>query len=534
MVSGQPVLISRDREIQQLKAAVRACEGGRGDLILVAGEAGIGKTALVEAALAGSDLLVLRGIAEPASGRPAAIVMEDLQEADASTLEKVAELSTIVTDGPLLILGIYRDDQLPRAHPLRRLRIRLRRAGRLHEVALRPLSAGETAQLAARVSGKPVTHELAALVYARTQGVPFFVEELAANLDAEDGEPPVPEGIRDAVRVRAEALAPAALRCLQAAAVAGERIALELLADLGVADGIAELVDQGFLVERGDGTAAFRRVLVREAVYADIAWTTRRSLHRAFAELIERHVGGDPAALAEHWLGAGDHERARVNLLRAAQRSAAARLYRDAAAALERAVQLWPEGLDVEGRLAAIEQLGGCAELAGNLGLAARAFEELSQRYRATGRTNVDVERRLASVCELRGAWELALLARERAAGALAMEHRPEEAAGERLAIAAHLQSSGRLSAALEVLAAAAHEVEEADDTALRARLLTLQGQVRAKLGEGEAGVQLARDGLALALDKNLVAPASDAYYRLASALEHAHPTPADPRAVGW
>lgn len=89
-------------------------------------------------------------------------------------------------------------------------------------------------------------------------------------------------------------------------------------------------------------------------------------------------------------------------------------------------------------------------------------------------------------------------------------ERRPGEAAGDRLAIAAHLQSS--LSTALDVLEAAASDVERANDVALKARLLTLQGQVRANLGEGEAGVQLAREGLALALGMNLVAPASDAY----------------------
>lgn len=99
---------------------------------------------------------------------------------------------------------------------------------------------------------------------------------------------------------------------------------------------------------------------------------------------------------------------------------------------------------------------------------------------------------------------------RERAAGALVAERRPGEAAGDRLAIAAHLQSS--LSTALDVLEAAASDVERANDVALKARLLTLQGQVRANLGEGEAGVQLAREGLALALGMNLVAPASDAY----------------------
>lgn len=254
-----------------------------------------------------------------------------------------------------------------------------------------------------------MTEELAALLYARTQGVPFFIEELAAIPAAGDIRTSVPEAIRDAVRDRVDALAPAAFRCLQVAAVAGEKFALGLFTELGVADGLAELADHGFLVELADARAGFRRLLVRDAVYADVDWIERRSLHRAIAELLELRTDANLAALAEHWLAAGEPEKARLNLVRAGKRSAAARLYREAAAALEKAVGLWPEAVDPEGRLAAIEELAGCAELASDLVLAVRAFAELGQRHRAQGRTNVDLERRLASVCELQGAWEQAL-----------------------------------------------------------------------------------------------------------------------------
>ena len=63
--------------------------------------------------------------------------------------------------------------------------------------------------------------------------------------------------------------------------------------------------------------------------------------------------------------------------------------------------------------------------------------------------------------------------------------------------------------------------MERTGSIELRARALSLEGQIRAKLGDTQRGVELARQGLALALAENLSEPAAEAYYRLASALEH-------------
>ena len=96
------------------------------------------------------------------------------------------------------------------------------------------------------------------------------------------------------------------------------------------------------------------------------------------------------------------------------------------------------------------------------------------------------------------------------------------EAATERLAAASHPQAAANLTSALELVAGARSAVERIGSIELRARALSLEGQIRAKLGDAERGVELAREGLALALARNLSEPAAEAYYRLASALEHA------------
>jgi DNA-binding NarL/FixJ family response regulator len=96
------------------------------------------------------------------------------------------------------------------------------------------------------------------------------------------------------------------------------------------------------------------------------------------------------------------------------------------------------------------------------------------------------------------------------------------EAATERLAAASHLQAAANLTTALQLVADARPGVERTGSIELRARALSLEGQIRVKLGDTERGVALAREGLALALAENLSEPAAEAYLRLASALEHA------------
>jgi DNA-binding NarL/FixJ family response regulator len=198
--------------------------------------------------------------------------------------------------------------------------------------------------------------------------------------------------------------------------------------------------------------------------------------------------------------------------------------YRDAARAVSRAIELWPEGEDEDDRLAALELLGRCAQLHGDLAGAARAWEEVVEACRARGQLGrlAELQRRLAGIYELQGAWDRALAARAAAAEAFAERGMDVEAATERLAAASHLQSAANLTTALELVADVGAAVERTGSVELRARALSLEGQIRVKLGDSERGVELARQGLALALAENLSEPAAEAYYRLASALEHA------------
>ena len=253
----------------------------------------------------------------------------------------------------------------------------------LRELVVNPLDAAATRELAAVTLGAELAPALADTLYDRTQGVPFFVQELALGLQAgdrlregptgleleHDADVPVPETIRDAVLLRTMGLTDAGRAAAEAAAVVGSEFRLDL------APAIDELLQAGLIVESRPGHGAFRHALVRGAIYEDIPWRRRRDLHAAFADALE-FGGGANAAIAAHRLAAGDRERALEAYLAAAHELARVHAHRDAAAAALQALDLWRDGERPAERLAALDTYARSAELAGDLAEATRALRE--------------------------------------------------------------------------------------------------------------------------------------------------------------
>jgi len=598
-----PNLIGRQHEQTELNRVLGSVMSGQGSLVLLAGEAGVGKTRLANDCLRRTDILVVKSAASetatPSYGpvitilrallrleglgsfsgcdsllqylatllpelgppsdagdqatlfeaircivenvahrQPIAIFLDDLQWADHATLELLPVLADTLRQESVLILGAYRSDEIPRGHPVRRVRNELRRARLLQEIVIEPLNPAETAQLGEQVLGQPLSVSLSATLYHLTQGMPLFAEELAATLsenerlynspaglDLTPGEDiPIPDTLRDAVLLRLDGLSEAAMALLEFAAVAGLQFDLELVINLAGNDhGLEELVKRSLIIETKSGQAAFRHALTREAIYEDMLWTRRRTLHRQLAEQLE--AGHAPAELvAEHWLAGREPAKARQSLLASARKSCDMHAYRDAAEAGQRVLELWPEGEEEELRLEVLDQLGNCAQLCGMLAEAARAWREVAEGRHQTEDKQpfAKIQRRLATVYELQGAWGKALPARQAAAEAFAACNLPGEAATERLATAGHLLGTGSLNPALELIDVALEEAKQSGQQSLIARALGLKGYTLAKLGQFEAGRKTVQTGLELALAHNLTGPAAEIYWRLAAALEMA------------
>ena len=590
--------VGRERERAALEAAAARARAGEGSIVLLAGEAGVGKSMLARTALAGCDLELYEGfgvqdgasaygpiaealrairhardgevplreqlavilpelgppaqvveratvfeairsmVAAAASQRPLALLLDDLQWADGATLNLLPALARTLESEPVLLVGAYRSDDVPRGHPIRRLRSELRRDRRLREIAVEPFDAAATGLLLERVLGAPAAPSLRDAIFDRTDGVPFFVTELGLALAASErlssgpagcelhaGEDlPLPDSVRDAVLLRASGLSDEARAAIAVAAVAGQSFDVEsVMAIAGLDEWPDELLRLGFLVEGPAGDMAFRHALVRDAFYGDIPFLRRRTLHGLVAERLQ--AAGVPAPIvAEHWSQAREPDRARRCFLAAADAAYAVHAYVDGARAARRALELWADGQDESGRLDALERLARCAELGGEPGEAVREWRDVVDGRRREGdplRIG-EAARRLAGALEVQGRWEEALSTREEAAAAFASAGAAGEAASERLAAATHLRSAASFRPALQLLELARADARAAGRADLEARIMGLEGNVRARMGEGEEGLELVRAALTMALDRNLTAAAAEIYQRLADSLEHA------------
>src|SRR5215831_287926 len=326
-----------------------------------------------------------------------AVFLDDLQWADDATLDLLPALAGAISGGPVALIGCYRSDELPRGHRLRAARAELRRARQLAEIDLTPLPGPCVATILAALLGAEPEPELVSAVAGRADGIPFAVEELAAalrlggHLDyregtvglAGTGDAVIPEGIREAVMLRAAQLSPDAAPVLDAAAVAGNEFDVELvLAVAGAPEWPEQLASCGLVSAVSDGRAAFRHALTRDAAYAAVPWSRRRALHQAIAaRLAAGHA--PPALIAEHLLAARDLAGARAALVEAAAADYAVHAYRDAARALRTALDLWPSGGEDAERLAVVDQLARCAEMCSEHAEAVTLLRELADGYRS-------------------------------------------------------------------------------------------------------------------------------------------------------
>src|SRR6266511_1644696 len=388
-----PVLVGRVAEAAQLWAAFERAVAGSPATVVVAGEAGVGKTRLVSELLArarahGALTLVggcldvgegvvayapmveaLRPLGELlgpeelervlAGARPelARLVVEDLHWADRSTRNLLGFLVRNLRGGVALVLT-YRSDELHRRHPLRGFLAELERSGRVERLELGRLGRRELGELLAGILGEPPAPALVDEILARSEGNPFFAEELlAARVGGVGGSAELPEAIRDLLLARVEALPEATQRMLQVAAVAGRRVDHDLLAEVAAQppERLVELLREAvthhlLVVDGGSGAYAFRHALVQEAIYDDLLPVQRPPLHAASAHALAARIEGEGGAgaaelgrLAYHWYAAHDLGRALLASVQAGQAAEAAFALAEAAGHYERALELWEQ-----------------------------------------------------------------------------------------------------------------------------------------------------------------------------------------------
>jgi len=287
---------------------------------------------------------------------PVTVVVEDLHWADEATLDLLLFVAGQVRSMPVLLVGTRRSDEPDRSSRLPGLLAELMRAGRAARLRLSPLDRTQTAELVGGLLGGSPPPEVLLPVLARAEGNPFFAEELvlAAGGDA------LPETVQELVLARVGELSPSAQRVLRFAAVAGRRVSHSLLAwaagvpaeELNTA--VRESVAHHLLVTDADGYA-FRHALTQECLYHQLLTGERQALHELVAASLTAHpeaavaAGASAAAeLAFHWHAAGRAPEAFHTSLVAARAAEQAHAPAEAYLHYRQALDLWDRVPDVE------------------------------------------------------------------------------------------------------------------------------------------------------------------------------------------
>jgi ATP/maltotriose-dependent transcriptional regulator MalT len=286
---------------------------------------------------------------------PLVVIMEDIHWADESTRHVLRFLARALTDAPVMIVATYRSDELTRRHPLRPLLAEVGRLPGTVRVVLPNLERAEVAELLTQLMERPPSNVIVDLVYRRSEGIPYFVEELTRS--AVRGCVDMPDTLRDALNVRVLSLSDRTQQTLQLAAVAGTRVDHELLAAAADAsDGelesqLREAIDAAVLTVDDTGYC-FRHALLREVVHDDLLPGQHARLHARFARILEEHPelmsseAAAPLEIAHHWNAAHEVNKAFRWALTAANSGSAA--FHEALKLYERALELWDQVDDPE------------------------------------------------------------------------------------------------------------------------------------------------------------------------------------------
>ncbi len=362
-------IVERDTELSALAAAVGSAARGEGSVVLISGEAGIGKSSLVEAVRAqlpaegrmlvgycddlatprtlgpfrdligsvgtelsqavtdGSDrdrlLAALRGELDWA-GHPVVLVIEDVHWADDATLDALRYLARRMASLPAVLILTYRDDELHREHPLHGLLGTVSRLDQVRRLPLARLSPGAVQRLTA---GSAVD---ATGLYTLTSGNPFFVHELLVSADGDQ----VPPSIADAVLARVRPLDPPTQDVLEQLAVVPAALDRGLLNELAgpAATTALAVAEQRGLLTVSARRVAFRHELTRRAIEGAVPAARLIALNQRVLDVLTQRPDADVSQIVHYAAQAGDEGAIMTYGPAAARDAAAAGAHREAAA----------------------------------------------------------------------------------------------------------------------------------------------------------------------------------------------------------
>lgn len=407
-----PVLVGRSEALDLAVRRWDATVTGPGHMLLVTGEAGIGKTRLLaelparlsgastvvdaatfprDAQAAGAVMLALAvglrraGLAKTGAllrarllesdgtgdtarrrrllvgdlaelvvasvtDQPTLVRIEDLHWADELSLDVLDRVAVGLRTGHSMVVATLRSDELAPSTPLGRWRARLLSQRLAEEVRLPRLDLANTAAIVEAVTGSTPSTVFLSALHRRSDGIPLHIEELLAGGSLDD----VPDTVAESVVARAETLDPVTRGVLDAGAVIGRSFDLDLLG--AVAGQSADVIDSalGRLIEHHlvvpiDDLFVFRHALICDAVYGVIPPHRKRQLHSGVA-VAAASSGLSDSYVSDHYERARDNANAYAHALAGARYATRVSAHREAAELLRRAQRTAPADLGASAR----------------------------------------------------------------------------------------------------------------------------------------------------------------------------------------
>jgi len=325
---------------------------------------------------------------------PLLVILDDLQWTDQSSLLLMHYLARGAYKETLLILGAYRDTYVDKKHPLSPVLKELNRERLLKSVPMKRMSFDDVSEMIKRILEQDeVPTDFCELVFEKTRGNPFFVEEVIKSLKEEEviyreknkwkirevSRIEFPETVKDVIKARISRLDDECQRVLTMASFVGKDFTFGALCGVtGFREDkllklMGKMLRTGLIkasVIRGEDVCSFVDIIVRDVVHEEINPLERRRLHRVvgqalekvYAEKIDEHLG----ELALHFLEGGDKEKSLDYFLKAGEKAAGVYANSEAASYFQSALKLLEEKegeLRERGRV--LERLGDIKKIVG-------------------------------------------------------------------------------------------------------------------------------------------------------------------------
>jgi len=478
---------------------------------------------------------------------PLLVVLDDLQWTDQSSLLLLHYLARGVYRESLLLLGAYRDTDVDELHPLSPVLTELNRERLLQSVPLKRMSFDDVSEMIRRILEQDdVPRDFCELVYEKTRGNPFFVEEVIKSLKEEEviyreenkwkikevSRIEFPKAVKSVIKTRIGRLDDECQNVLTLTSFVGNDFTFE--ASCGVTgfeeDKLLELMEKilktGLIKERvirGEDVYSFADVIVRDVVHEEVSHLRHKRLHsvvgsaleKVYAKKIDEHFG----ELAYHFLESGDKDKALDYFLKAGEKAQKVYAHDEAFSYLQHALELLEEKEgNLEQKVRIIERLG---DLKGWMGESDAGMEYLNKSLTLWSQLGDRKNIARLHVKMANGIWQVTG-DKEKASEhhCMALEILEKEPESKELAslyedISHMLWRTGKLAEALPWAQKAFELAERLGDAEALAGSYNDLGTISLDFGEFEKGTKYYEQGLKIALGNNLVVHALTLYNNL-------------------